>query len=426
MILRKFNGSTWDEQAVETTDRSIRVSTAKFGSTTEADYMFDTNHKLKPAYLPDVALKGLTLYGTISADTDLQALTSTITTNLGYDNAADAYVGHYWVVTGSNPVTITEIADDEFSTSSFDDGVTVNVAGEVVLEPGDWLIITEENLPGLQYSVINNTYGTASSDQYGVVKIGYSENGKNYPVELDNGEMFVNVPWTDTNTLPGDGDITIASGTGLTGGAIFSVDQDNNETFTISHADTSSISDTSNSGNQVIQNITWDGMGHAQTVTNKTITLAGLGYVAPTIGDGSLTVTAGGGLTGGGLLGTANQTGATSVTINHADTSNVANMDTNGAQVIDTMTFDGYGHTTGFTLRTLALSDLGYTAPDVGDGSLTVNSGTGISGGGQLGTANQSTNTSLTLALDYPVYYAETEAALPTSGVPTNAIGFEY
>ena len=31
--------------------------------------------------------------------------------------------------------------------------------------------------------------------------IGYTENAKNYPVELDeNGKMFVNVPWTDTNT----------------------------------------------------------------------------------------------------------------------------------------------------------------------------------------------------------------------------------
>lgn len=35
----------------------------------------------------------------------------------------------------------------------------------------------------------------------GLVKIGYSANGKNYPVVLDgNGKMYVNVPWTDTNT----------------------------------------------------------------------------------------------------------------------------------------------------------------------------------------------------------------------------------
>lgn len=40
----------------------------------------------------------------------------------------------------------------------------------------------------------------ATSSIGGVIKIGYSENGQNYPVELDsNGKAFVNVPWTDKN-----------------------------------------------------------------------------------------------------------------------------------------------------------------------------------------------------------------------------------
>ena len=47
----------------------------------------------------------------------------------------------------------------------------------------------------------NTTYTQANSTTLGLVKIGYSENGKNYPVELDSsGKMFVNVPWTDNNT----------------------------------------------------------------------------------------------------------------------------------------------------------------------------------------------------------------------------------
>ena len=46
----------------------------------------------------------------------------------------------------------------------------------------------------------NTTYSTATSSTLGLVKIGYTENGKNYPVELSNGQMFVNVPWVDTNT----------------------------------------------------------------------------------------------------------------------------------------------------------------------------------------------------------------------------------
>lgn len=47
----------------------------------------------------------------------------------------------------------------------------------------------------------NTTYAKANTSTLGLVMIGYAENGKNYPVELDgSGKMFVNVPWTDTNT----------------------------------------------------------------------------------------------------------------------------------------------------------------------------------------------------------------------------------
>lgn len=48
------------------------------------------------------------------------------------------------------------------------------------------------------------TYSQATSSTLGLVKIGYSESGKNYPVELNSsGQMYVNVPWTDNNTTYG-------------------------------------------------------------------------------------------------------------------------------------------------------------------------------------------------------------------------------
>lgn len=50
----------------------------------------------------------------------------------------------------------------------------------------------------------NTTYAKANTSTLGLVMIGYAENGKNYPVELDSsGKMYVNVPWTDTNTTYG-------------------------------------------------------------------------------------------------------------------------------------------------------------------------------------------------------------------------------
>lgn len=48
------------------------------------------------------------------------------------------------------------------------------------------------------------TYGQATPTTLGLVKIGYTESGKNYPVELNSsGQMYVNVPWTDNNTTYG-------------------------------------------------------------------------------------------------------------------------------------------------------------------------------------------------------------------------------
>lgn len=41
----------------------------------------------------------------------------------------------------------------------------------------------------------------ASNSALGGIKIGYSQNGKNYAVQLDsNGKAFVAVPWTDNDT----------------------------------------------------------------------------------------------------------------------------------------------------------------------------------------------------------------------------------
>lgn len=41
----------------------------------------------------------------------------------------------------------------------------------------------------------------ASKDVRGGIKTGYSQNGKNYPVQLNDTEQaYVSVPWTDNNT----------------------------------------------------------------------------------------------------------------------------------------------------------------------------------------------------------------------------------
>jgi hypothetical protein len=41
---------------------------------------------------------------------------------------------------------------------------------------------------------------TASSSTIGGIRIGYTQSGKNYPVQLSNNQAYVNVPWTDDDT----------------------------------------------------------------------------------------------------------------------------------------------------------------------------------------------------------------------------------
>ena len=58
----------------------------------------------------------------------------------------------------------------------------------------------KSKLDGIAASANNFSLPLSSSSTRGGVKIGFSESGKNYPVELSSEKMFVNVPWTDNNT----------------------------------------------------------------------------------------------------------------------------------------------------------------------------------------------------------------------------------
>lgn len=61
-------------------------------------------------------------------------------------------------------------------------------------------------------------YGVATSATLGLVRIGYPESGKNYPVELNSSnQMYVNVPWTSSST-------PYSAGAGLSlSGTVFSL-----------------------------------------------------------------------------------------------------------------------------------------------------------------------------------------------------------
>ena len=80
----------------------------------------------------------------------------------------------------------------------------------------------------------------AANGTRGGVQIGYTANGKNYPVQLLSEKMFVNVPWTDNNTIPNNGTLTMStSGTGLSGIATFTADQSGPSLFKVTSNATS-------------------------------------------------------------------------------------------------------------------------------------------------------------------------------------------
>ena len=114
---------------------------------------------------------------------------------------------------------------------------------------------------GAWTSILDTTLSVATSSVLGGIKIGYTENGKNYPVELSSEKAFVNVPWTDTvyshPSHPGD-DASVDTGA-LTGATVIS---------------------------DLDFNITTDTLGHVTdanaSVATRTLTLANLGYTGAT------------------------------------------------------------------------------------------------------------------------------------------------
>ena len=65
--------------------------------------------------------------------------------------------------------------------------------------------MTLQQLKSISEGANNYSLPLATSNVRGGVKVGYNTNlsNRNYAVELSNEQMYVNVPWTDTNTTYG-------------------------------------------------------------------------------------------------------------------------------------------------------------------------------------------------------------------------------
>ena len=142
---------------------------------------------------------GLDLSGTEFSHTDTSSQTSV--NNSGRTYIQDITLDTYGHVTGLT--SATETVTDE---NDFVDGISVSgtTTKTITLSRTGTLADLTAN-----FTDNDTQYSQATSSQLGLVKIGYTENAKNYPVELSSGQMFVNVPWVDTDTQ-------YSAGTGLT------------------------------------------------------------------------------------------------------------------------------------------------------------------------------------------------------------------
>lgn len=127
-----------------------------------------------------------------------------------------AQAGGTTITNNSSTNTITISSTDTNTTYTASDGVKLD--GTVF--KADLNNYTQLTTAGVNTTVANRTYAVqldssghlavnvpwtdgftlpvATDGALGGIQIGYTENGQNYPVELDAEKAFVNVPWTDT------------------------------------------------------------------------------------------------------------------------------------------------------------------------------------------------------------------------------------
>ena len=186
--------TSWDLSNISGADdlKAIEVLTGTTGflkKTNTNTWSLDTNTYLTATTLP-------------AASTSTAGITK-----VGASGGAAAYDHDHGHLKNAGTITTTATIDSgdrlviiDSNDSSKINGSSITFGSDqtkFLTNKGTWVV------PAGTYSL-----PTATSSTLGGIKIGYTENGKNYPVELSNGQAYVNVPWTDNNT-------TYSAGTGL-------------------------------------------------------------------------------------------------------------------------------------------------------------------------------------------------------------------
>jgi hypothetical protein len=106
---------------------------------------------------------------------------------------------------------LTHTSNTYESNGSLTIGGNLNINGSGTVDGRD-IAVDGVKLDGIATGANNYSLPAGTSSERGGFKIGYPEDGQNYPVEVSSEQMFVTVPWVDTIYTLTSGDITGALG----------------------------------------------------------------------------------------------------------------------------------------------------------------------------------------------------------------------
>ena len=174
-------------------------------------------------------------------------------------------------VTNAVPIEKSDIVDLGIPSTN----TTYNIASQSA--SGLMSSSDKTKLDGIATGANKYVLPTASSSVLGGIKTGYSENGKNYPVELDSsGKAFVNVPWTDSTTPS----YSLPAATPNTLGGVKTGYSENGKNYPVEL----------NSSNQMFVNVPWtDTNTTYSNMSGATTSAAGKAGLVPAPSAGSAT-----------------------------------------------------------------------------------------------------------------------------------------
>ena len=328
-----------------------------------------------------------------------------------------------WILKEGNGTETSTVTNGETVTFAQGTGIQTELTST---SSGGTLTITNTS-PNIVQTTITGNAGSATVLQTARTIAGVSFNGS-ANISLNNNAITNGAGYITSASLPsvGNGTLTMTTSTGLEGGATFTANQSGNSTFAVT-LDLTEISlgaglDSTATG-LTLDLSEFTDMTAGMTATDEFIVLdagaerrkaageIGLsifnndaGFITsssiPSVGNGTLTVTGGTGLSGSGTF-TANQSGNTTITLNNSITNN--NQLTNGAGYTTNTGTTTASNTQTFTNKSGNISqwtnNSGYitssSLPTVNNSTITFTAGTGLTGGGTI-TLNQTSNETVT------------------------------